>query len=165
MDSQKILKKLKLIETFQLDIGHSKDDVFKELKLITNRDNQHFTSSVNKSNKKYVGQVGTDFFTLKPRDEFYPKLDVCAHGKIIDGMDKTQLEIEINGFHKKWVVEFPIMFLIFAFIVLWMDNSLASLIFLCVAFLWLSFGCIFIMRFNKERFKNKLVKILKSACQ
>ena len=101
MDSMKILKKLNLIETFRLDIGNKKSKIFSELKLITDMDNRYFTEGVDKSKKKYVGQVGTDFFNIKPIDTYYSQLNVCARGKIFEGKDKTELEIEINGFHKK----------------------------------------------------------------
>ncbi len=163
MDSIEILKKMKLIETFRLDIGNEKSKIFKELKRITDRDYQHFSAGVDKTNKRYVGQVGTDFFDIRPRDTYHSQLDVYAHGKVIEGQDKTQLEIQINGFHKKWIIQFPIVFSIFAIIVLWVGDSFATRIFLCVTFFYLFFGCIALMWFNKKKFKNRLVKDLKSV--
>lgn len=160
MDSNEILKRLKLIETFRLDIGNQKSAIFTELKLITDRDNQYFSAGADKSNIKYVGQVGSDFFNIKPCDKYYSQMDISAYGKIVNENDKDELEIEIDGFHKKWVIQFPIMFLFFAIIVLMASNTTASWIFLCVGFVWMSFSCVLIMRFGKKLFKNRLIKNL-----
>ncbi len=49
MDSIKILKKLKLIETLRLAIENEKSKIFKKLKMITDVSHQHFSARGDKT--------------------------------------------------------------------------------------------------------------------
>lgn len=162
MDSRTVLKKLKLIENIKLKIPDGTEDIFKNLRLLTENDSAHLENSLKNPEYKYIGQVGKDFFNIKHNNNSFRQiLDISAIGKTTRVKGTDWLEIEINGFHKKWFFRGLIMLPLFAIFLLFLDNSLGTRIFLCVVFVYIPFGQIMIMKFFKNRFKKNLKRELK----
>lgn len=163
MNFNSILEKLNLIETILLEIPYGVDVNFKNLRLIVDSDNSHFSSGFNKSNKTYIGNIGKDFFQIRPKsNKYYPGLYISAKGKIIQGEGTRTLKINVNGFDKKWSSSFLVMFSIFATLTLWDEPSFQSVIFLSIGFAFFSFILITVMKDSVKKFKESIILELKS---
>ena len=92
-------KILNLRENILINLNYDKTEFLKRFKGIIDYDKGILKDELYKSDKKYIGKIDSENFTLRKKRKFMnPKIvSSNANGKIIEFKDKISIEIEING--------------------------------------------------------------------
>lgn len=164
---KEFLKKIKLIENFQIQLNTDRNTFYTKLKDIVEYGGTDYFSSMfevfSSDKREYRGSVNYDSFKIKrKRKLFDTNYNIAvASGKISDFDGKTNVNIEINSFSYFFIPFFIILIIFYSFFIFSVffsgDNPPIFVIFFIFLHACLMFGLpYFIARRSVKRMKYEL---------
>ncbi len=159
-----MIKVLNLKEDIFINLNYNKTEFLKRFNEITDHDKGILMDELYQSDKKYIGKINSENFTLRKKRKFMnPKMiSSNAKGKIIELKDKISLEIEINGtddIANLALIICPIFFFCFTIGIIVKEAYPLLLIIIPISILFLILPRIKIKK-DLSKFKSELVNEL-----
>lgn len=124
------LRKIKLIEDFQIVIPLSNSDLVKKMDILLYQDRDSFFSGNYSSKSQFIGKVNANGFEIKNNLMHLSggKVLVIANGSFTDLKDKTKINIEIKGFDTFMHFFYGIQVLIYSIFILYLLLNIGKII-------------------------------------
>ena len=158
-----MVKALNLKENVLINLNYDKTEFLTRFKEIIDYDKGILKDELYQSDKKYIGKIDSENFTLRKKRRFMnPKMiSSNANGKIIEFKDKISLEIEVNGTDEiaNLALIGPIFFLCFIIGIIVKEAYPLLIIIIPISILFLILPRIKIKK-DLSKFKSELVNEL-----
>ncbi len=167
------LKKIKLIEMFNLEIPLSTNDLVEKWKVVLYKDQSGFLGDKFSNKSRFIGEV--DLQGFKCRKDFRSmnkdKVSVSAKGSFTDLAYKTKIDVTINGLDLMTKIFYSLITVFFSMLFFSMfksdfkvnnpNSEYALPLSLFFLILFILFGY-YMMRKSMEIFKNDLERELRN---
>lgn len=152
------LRKVKLIESFSVEIPLSLNDLIKKIDTLLYEDRSSFFSGSYSSKSQFIGKVNKKGFKIRNNlmQMTGGKTITTAYGSFTDLNEKTEINIEIKGFDKFMHLFYGMQLLFYSILILYLIfhtdriiNQLHSLplhtSFLSIVTNFIILGCLFFL--------------------
>ena len=159
-----MIKVLNLKESVLINLNYDKTEFLTKLKEIIDYDEGILKDELYHSDKKYIGKIDSENFTLRKKRRFMnPRMiSSSANGKIVEFKDQISLEIEVNGTDEianLALIAGPIFFLCFTIGIIVKETYPLLIIIIPISILFLILPRIKIKK-DLSKFKSELVNEL-----
>ncbi|KAF2509985.1 hypothetical protein EYY60_10720 [Flavobacterium zhairuonense] len=116
------LRKIKLIESFSVEIPLSLNDLVKKIDILLYEDRSGFFSGTYSSKTQFIGKVNKKGFEIRNNlmQMTKGKTVVIAYGSFTDLNEKTEVNIEIKGFDKFMHLFYGMQLLFYSILILYL---------------------------------------------
>ena len=115
------LKKIKLIDTFEINLQLSQHDFIDKLSAVTEKGNLGIFSEsyfgLKKNKKEYIGQISYDSFSIRKQRSFPNAKNNSANatGTMSEDNGNLKIDTEINGFKSTILIFYVCLIFFYAF--------------------------------------------------